>query len=308
MIPGGRLTLETGVPVSSSDQTAKTTIYYTPFRHGYVPLYNGTTWYTASFSELSQALSNNTTSPAAAAASTVYDLFVWNNAGTITLSRGPAYAVSTAGSTSRGTGAGTTELEMVNGRRVNKYAITNGPAAQRGLYVGTIATDANGGNGQLNVMIAPSAASGGAANRVDIWNEYNQVDIISINRDSADSWNYSTATWRSANNSTSNRITVVTGQPTAVSARATNISSNASTIQNRVGIGLNATNAFAGFPASYKTSGTVESVSCEYAGVLSGLNYLQRLEYAEAGGTSAWVGDNGSATDYQSGISARWAY
>ena len=39
--PGGRLTLESGVPVPSTDQTAKTTIYYTPYIHNSIQLWDG---------------------------------------------------------------------------------------------------------------------------------------------------------------------------------------------------------------------------------------------------------------------------
>ncbi len=44
-IPGGRLTLTAGTPVTTSDVTAATTLYYTSYMHGYIPLYYGGTWY-----------------------------------------------------------------------------------------------------------------------------------------------------------------------------------------------------------------------------------------------------------------------
>ena len=57
-LAGGRLTLETGVAVSSSDQTAKTTIYYTPFVHSLIGLYDTTNliWTAHPFTERSLAL------------------------------------------------------------------------------------------------------------------------------------------------------------------------------------------------------------------------------------------------------------
>ena len=57
-LAGGRLTLETGVAVSSSDQTAKTTIYYTPFIHSLIGLYDTTNliWTAHPFTERSLAL------------------------------------------------------------------------------------------------------------------------------------------------------------------------------------------------------------------------------------------------------------
>ena len=44
LTPGGRLTLESGVPVSTSDQTAKTTVYYTPYVHNVINLWDGADW------------------------------------------------------------------------------------------------------------------------------------------------------------------------------------------------------------------------------------------------------------------------
>ena len=57
-LAGGRLSLETGVAVSSSDQTAKTTIYYTPFVHSLIGLYDTTNliWTAHPFTERSLAL------------------------------------------------------------------------------------------------------------------------------------------------------------------------------------------------------------------------------------------------------------
>src|SRR5262245_16133979 len=132
---GLRLTTESGTPVSTTDRTAQGTVYLTFSRGNQVVLYDGTTdrLYLLA-AELSCLLSDATKSPAAVAAGANYDLFAWDDAGTVRLSRGPAWSSDTA----RGTGAGTTELEYFNGRLVNKQAITNGPAARRGTYVGSL--------------------------------------------------------------------------------------------------------------------------------------------------------------------------
>ncbi len=57
-LSGGRLTLETGVAISSTDQTAKTTIYYTPYIHSLIGLYDETTlaWTAHPFTQKSLAL------------------------------------------------------------------------------------------------------------------------------------------------------------------------------------------------------------------------------------------------------------
>src|SRR5262245_21621926 len=65
--PSGRLTLTTAVPFLVSTVTAATTIYYTPAVGNIVPLYNGTSFVPTAFSEVSQATTDTTKSPAAVA-------------------------------------------------------------------------------------------------------------------------------------------------------------------------------------------------------------------------------------------------
>ena len=75
----GRLTLETGVPVSTSDQGAKTTLYYTPYIGETIALYDGSSaWTLITFAELSLDASGYD-------ADSNYDIFCYNNSGTATL-------------------------------------------------------------------------------------------------------------------------------------------------------------------------------------------------------------------------------
>lgn len=207
VVPQGRLTLATGVPVMTSAQTAKTTIYYTPYVGATIPIYDGSKWSHFLFSELSNVTTNSSTGNAGPAATTTnsnYDLFVWSNSGTLTLTRGPAWTSDTA----RGTGANTTQLTMTNGIYTNTVAISNGPGAGVGTYVGTVRTD---GSSQVNWNPTPAAAAGGGNARVDVFNAYNRVRASLLSQDSTSSWSYTTSTWRSMNNSTSNRLNYVDG-------------------------------------------------------------------------------------------------
>lgn len=77
-VPGGRLTLESGVPVSTSDQTAKTTIYYTPFVHNGINLWDGAKWVPTAFTEKSLALGTLTSG-------LPYDVFGYLSAGQLVL-------------------------------------------------------------------------------------------------------------------------------------------------------------------------------------------------------------------------------
>ncbi|MFA5458174.1 MAG: LamG domain-containing protein, partial [Synergistaceae bacterium] len=74
----GRLTLTTGVPVTTSDVTAATTLYFTPYNGNLVGLYSGASWSVSAFSELSLSLSGYT-------ANKNYDIWIYDNAGTLTL-------------------------------------------------------------------------------------------------------------------------------------------------------------------------------------------------------------------------------
>ncbi|MHC4885327.1 MAG: hypothetical protein ACYTGH_09610, partial [Planctomycetota bacterium] len=74
---GGRLTLESGVPVSTTAQDGQT-IYYTPFRSDRIGLYDGSKWVLRTFSELSYNASGSDTE-------LPYDLYAYDSGGTVTL-------------------------------------------------------------------------------------------------------------------------------------------------------------------------------------------------------------------------------
>lgn len=78
--PGGRLTLESGVPVSTTDQTAKTTIYYTPYIHDTITLWDGARWVPVTFAETSEALGTLTSG-------LPYDVFGFLSSGVLDLEK-----------------------------------------------------------------------------------------------------------------------------------------------------------------------------------------------------------------------------
>ena len=304
--PCGRLTLTSATPVLSADVTAQTTVFYTPYLCNLISLYDGSKWNTISFSEVSQTLADSTKSPAAGGINQVYDMFGWLDGSTFRVTRGPAWTTPTS---ARGTGAGTTELEYVAGVLVNKVSITNGPSAQRGIYLGSIATDGNGGNGQLNMMFAPAAAAGGTNNRLDVWNMYNRVNVSSLVRDSTNSWNYTTLTWRSMNNSASNRVTMVAGLNEEAVAASVDLSlSSSANVSGYAGIGVDSTTAISGIPGVHRQSGSAPSqVESYYMGLVGlGRHFIQALEASEATGTTTWYGDNNNPNFEQAGLLVYW--
>lgn len=69
-VPGGRLTLISGNPVTSADVLNAATIYYTPYIHNQITLWNGSAWVTVTFSEVSLALGT-------VIADRAYDIFAY---------------------------------------------------------------------------------------------------------------------------------------------------------------------------------------------------------------------------------------
>lgn len=88
IMPGGRLTLLSGVPVQSGASVSGGTIYYDTYVHNQVPIYGGTTTdpLVIGSDEISLVL-DATNHPI----ENVYDIFGISNTGTLTLVTGPAY-------------------------------------------------------------------------------------------------------------------------------------------------------------------------------------------------------------------------
>src|SRR5215471_11541728 len=117
--PQGRLTPTTALPVIASDVTAATIIYYTPYIGNIIPINNGTAMVARTFSEMSCTLTSG-----AQVANGIYDVYCFDNSGTLTLGFSPTWSAGTsgsvtAGSCARGTGAGGTALLKVQGIYVN---------------------------------------------------------------------------------------------------------------------------------------------------------------------------------------------
>lgn len=270
---GGRLSLTTAVPVQSSAVIGAGTVYFTPYNSNWFPVWTGESWVPVPLPELSQALTDATKSPAAAAAASVYDLFVWQDTGGVTrLSRGPAWT----NTTTRGY-----TLTNVFGVLTNTSAITNGPAAGFGVFVGTIATDPAAATVTFNPT--PAAAAGGGNAWVGIWNNYNRVSQGMQSFDNTTSWTHTGTTWAELNASAANRLTFVVGQVEdftqfSFSGLAVTSANNAA-----LGVGVNSTTT----PASvaFTGSGTTLSASGTPVGVVRpgvGLNFLQALENGTA--------------------------
>jgi hypothetical protein len=308
-VPSGRLTLTSGLAILSNAVVAATGIIFTPYQGNQVPSWNGSTWTTAIFTEISEAFSDVTNSPAAAVANSLYDVFVWFKSGVATLSRSPVWTNSTTRSLA---------LSLVQGFYVNSLSITNGPAAGYGLWVGTFATDTSGATCTFNPQPAPASAGPATPGApvgawVGLWNTFNRVPIVANAQDSKASWTYATATWREADASANNRITLIAGGASstgnsddpieyAYSTVASGVSSNFATL----GVAIDSTTT----PTTISTNG---SGSSDYtiSPVLDGgpfaigQHFLQAMEYA-SGATATLYGTNLSIQVMT--LYARWRF
>jgi hypothetical protein len=245
--------------------------------------------------ELSQAVSDSTKSPAGVTTNSNYDLFVWDDSGTYRCTRGPAWTSDTG----RGTGAGTTELQMISGIYTNAVAISNGPGANRGTYVGTIRTN---GSSTVDWSVG-GTADGGTAGYIGLWNAYNRVSWTAGVFDSTTSWNYTTATTRASNGSNAMRVSFVAGLAGAhVIETVFNGLQSTATTGGRCGVGYDTTSAFAGAIGSPQiaagAAGTL--IGRDQRIVDLGFHYYQALERGASGTT--FYGDNNSPTTIQNGL------
>ena len=283
--PQGRLTLASGAPVMTSTVVGASSIIYTPYLGSLITVYSAGTYINQSFSELTQLLSDSTLSPGAATASQNYDIFYWLNGSTPVISRGPAWTSNTA----RGVGAGTTQLarSIPGGLWVNAFAITNGPAAGAGTYLGTIRT-----NGSATVdYILGGAAAGGTAASFGVWNYYNRVNTSAIVQDNNPSWTYSVSAWRPSDNSTSMRVSFVTGfAEDSIDSAFYALNSNSGGYGG-AGVGIDSTTAPSGLSGVSGTS-TNSMIPSRYTTLLLGWHFVQALEVGAGGsGTTTWYGN-----------------
>ena len=254
----GRLTLTSGLPVTTSDVTAATTIYFTPSGGRQITLYDGSSaWENISFTQLSIAVPGTT--------NTLYDVFVYNNAGVATLE-----LTAWTNDTTRATA-----LVLQDGVYVKSGATTR-------RYVGSFRT--TGVAGQTEDSLAKRY----------VWNYYNRVQRFMKAGDATATWNYSVATYRQANGSTANQLDCVVGVVedsvyVSVSAHVGTAGTSATCLS---GIGVNSTTVNSALIRETSTisAGTSIHLPCSYYGYNLGRTYYPWLEIGQGSGTQTWTG------------------
>lgn len=137
-------------------------------------------------------------------------------------------------------------------------------------------------------------------------NVYNKRHIFLFKGDSTSSWTYTTNTFRSANNSTANRVQFVSDGVSHVSCSVFTVAGNASAVFFTVGIDLDGTttNDAQMFIPGVGNSSGLDGTQAFYSGAPSaGFHYLQWIEKSTATGTCTWYGTNSAgALAFQTGI------
>jgi hypothetical protein len=290
--PQGRLSAQSATPVLAGDVVSGTAVYYTPYVGNLLPIYNGSTMVPTEFSELTLALS------ASHALSTIYDVFIFSNAGVVTIATGPAWSTSTAAAGARGTGAATTQLTRIKGLWVNAVAMTgrNGAStysigANLATYVGSIQID--GTAGQVTCHVA-----WGQSRKWGVWNAYNRVPVYLKAGDSTVSWVSNNGSGvHSANTSAANSLTVFSGLAEEIvefemSSRSSAVLNTNNEMVAQVGIGFNSTSVNSGKVANYShaVQTVTNSVTCNVS--LNGAKHM----------SVPWIGINvASALEFSNG-------
>lgn len=263
----GRLTLTSGVPVTTSDVTAAGTLYFTPYKGNKVSLYDGTRWKVYTFTERSLALTLTSGS--------VYDVWLYDNAGTLTLE-----TLVWTNTTTRATA-----LASQDGVPVKSGATTR-------RYLGTIC--ASGTNTTEDSLL-----------KRFVWNYTHRVERKFRVIETTDNWSYTTASFRSWNNSTANRVEMVVGlSEEPVYLRFDGSMYTASAVTIALGIGLDSTTTEGSdINILMNPVNTVAPVVYTMAAYFDfpgiGYHYLQLLEYGNTGVT--FYGDSGDASRSQNG-------
>lgn len=266
MICQGRLTLTSGLPVTTSDVTAAGTLYWSPYKGGKVALYDTTNsrWKLYSPGEVSGSLSGFTTSQP-------YDVFLYDNSGTVTM-----YFLAWSSATARATALTTQDgVKVLSGAGNAKYR-----------YVGTVR------------MQATSQCEDSVLRRF-VWNYYNRVSRKLLVTDATNSWSDTNTAWHALNSSTANRVEMVIG----VSEDVVHLEHwfYASGISCYVGIALDATNANNCDIKLFHVVATSPLCAVFTKPIAEGYHYLQLTVALTSAGTATIVGDNNVPTLQQFG-------
>jgi len=269
-----RLTATSATPVTTADVTGATSIYLSPYKGSRIALAldsAGSAFKVYALSEITKTL--GTLSSGAN-----YDVFCYPTSDT----EAALELVAWTNDTTRATAL------------VRTFGVwfKSGDLTRR--YVGSLRTTST------------TTTEDSEAKRF-LFNADNRVPRVMRVVESTSTWNYTTDTYRAANNSTANRLQYIQGlSEEPISARVLCSAYNANTIPAAVGIGVDSTSADSSqIKTGVINAGGYSPLEAAYDGFPGvGFHYLQWLEKSTATGTTAW---QGTANGVIAGISGRIA-
>jgi len=258
-----RLTLTTGVPVTTGDVTGATTIFCCPYKGNRIALYDGVSaWNTRTSAQFSIALGTLTSG-------LTYDVFCYDNSGVPTLE-----ILAWSNATNRAT-----SLVFQDGVYVKSGATTR-------RYLGSFVTTST------------TQTEDSLLNRY-LWNYYNRVSrfLIGTNTGAA-SWTYTTNTVRQANGSTAAQVNFVIGvaEDAQRFTLATSSSNTNASVGMQAGLGFDSTTQIYTYSTAPVTMSAVANAAVVHNATLYfypffsgvGKHFVAWLEVSQATGTTTW--------------------
>lgn len=264
-----RLSLTTGVPVTTADVTAAANVFIIPFRGNRIALYDGAAWNIRTFTQLTQALGTLSSGKP-------YDVFAYDNAGVVATE-----ILAWTNDTTRAT------------LLANQDGVLSKTGALTRRYLGTFYTTST------------TTTEDSFAKR-NLWNYYNRMLRVMRAKDTTDSWAYN-GVFRQANAAAGNQLEFVIGvaENPVEAYIVANVSGNASATTMYVAIGEDSTttpdvNCLVSGMATFNT-GTPTTVQAQLKKYPAEGHHV--WPWLEKGGaaTTTWYGDNGG-DGAQSGI------
>lgn len=272
---GGRLSLSSTLPVPTSDLTAQGTLYYLPYNHDFLPIWDGNRWQMFDCSGLS-GLSLSLTS------GKNYDVFMRWNGGT------PLIALSSAWTND------TTRADALAVR--DGISVLNSDNTY--VHLGTIRAS------------AANQCEDSEAKRF-VSNLYNEVEYDDFRNDTTDSWtNSGNGTWAAVNSGNAawkhEFVRCRSGKPITAFAHY------ATSAGGVITVAIDSTSTPDKTKSPYGSSNTnhtnVVSVFADYPSI--GYHYIQALETTWTVASATSYGDNGTnpgsnAVGYNAGLETK---
>lgn len=289
MTPASRLSLVAGVPYSAADIAVSTSIHVIGCAGNLTPVFDGTAFADMEIPVLSSvSLDPSSGHTGYHQAGKNFDVFAFVASGVLAFGTGPAWGSDTA----RGTGAGTTEIEWLEGQIVNAVSIQLRTGSGSGDLVTVPAR-------QATYLGSFRATQDGVATDTKLkrllFNPYNvaQREIASLSTTAT--YVYNTTSYRIVEGDSARKIEMLFGLPgVMVEAVATNsaLNSNGSPSLNRVKIGVDSTTV--ADPLSlggnlHCPTNQLVQLQCFYRGVPGeGYHYMAQLEYGGGLADTTW--------------------